>query len=265
LDNLDGFDTCAMPSTSDMSAWWSSTNYYYVGLYLGGENYDGTGSGCSNANVDASWVSTVGDQGWNFIPVWVGLQAPCSGLSHVMSSDPATAYSQGVADADSAMAKAETWGFSAGNSAYNGTIIYDDLEGYGASQGSSCANAADAFINGWDHEIHIGWLSKAGAYGSACDSNVHDWVSLTNPPADAWIAAYNNTDTAWDVATCLPNADWVGDGRIHQYTGGHDEIHGGVTLHVDNNCAIGRVAGGFNWGDETDSGGESAAEDPSCY
>jgi hypothetical protein len=111
LDNLDGFDTCVMPSTAQMTAWWSSTNYYYVGLYLGGENYDGTGSGCTNSNVDASWVSTVGDQGWNFIPTWVGLQAPCSGLAHVMSSNTTTAYSQGVADADSAMNKSKSLGF----------------------------------------------------------------------------------------------------------------------------------------------------------
>jgi Domain of unknown function (DUF1906) len=261
LDDLDGFDTCTTPSTSTMAAWWPSTNYYYTAVYLGGNNY--YASGCSNTNLTASWVSTVGNQGWDFIPIWVGPQAPCTGYNTVMSYDTTTAYNQGVSTADTAMNKAMSLGFSSGSVPYNGTIVYDDLEGYDTGN-SACRAAVKSFVNGWDHEIRLGWLSKPGMYGSSCASAVDDWVSLANVPNTAWIAVYNSVNTAWNL-DCVPNADWVGDGRIHQYVGGHNETHGGVTIKVDNDCAIGRVAGGgINWGDETDSGGESAAEDPSC-
>jgi hypothetical protein len=82
-----GFDTCFLPNPSEMSAWWGNSPYYEVGLFIGGSN-----RGCKAHNdqvLNANWISTVQKQGWNFIPTWVGPQAPCTEHNfYTMSSDP---------------------------------------------------------------------------------------------------------------------------------------------------------------------------------
>src|SRR5438046_7166910 len=52
-----GFDTCAAPSTTTMSAWKASSPYTSIGVYIGGEN-----AACVNAT--SGWVTTVTGQGW---------------------------------------------------------------------------------------------------------------------------------------------------------------------------------------------------------
>src|SRR5205823_1548680 len=84
-----GFDVCATPSPSRMSAW--SSSYHAVGVYIGGTNM-----ACSQPNLTASWVSQESAAGWHLIPIYVGLQAPqndcgCAGIS------PSRASSQGQA------------------------------------------------------------------------------------------------------------------------------------------------------------------------
>ena len=66
-----GFDTCAAPSVSQMSAWLGSP-YRSIGIYVGGVN-----RACATGNLSASWVSTVKAMGWNLVPLYVGFQAPC--------------------------------------------------------------------------------------------------------------------------------------------------------------------------------------------
>ena len=71
-----GFDACAAPSLSSMTAWMSKSPYVGVGIYIGGSN-----RGCSQPNLTSAWVSNVIAQGWHTVPIWVGPQAPCSALS----------------------------------------------------------------------------------------------------------------------------------------------------------------------------------------
>src|SRR4030042_1566178 len=82
-----GFDACHLPTISEMQTWWKQSPYSFYALYLGGIHVP---SFCAIA--DAAWVSAVHQQGWSFIPTWVGPQAPCSGYAYKMSTDLAVSY-----------------------------------------------------------------------------------------------------------------------------------------------------------------------------
>lgn len=236
ISDQQGFDKCEIPSTSQMQTWWNSSPYYEVNLYIGG-----SARACSNSGLNASWVSTVSAQGWNFIPTWVGPQAPCTGYSSRFSSDPTTAYSQGRAEANSAVTTATNLGLiSAGRYA----VIYYDLEAF--PDQSSCRTAAKSFLNGWVERLNeLG--HRAGIYGSACGSYVTDWATIANVPDDVWPAhwiysTYNANATVWSVA-CVADSYWSNHQRIRQYAGGHNETYGGVTFNIDSNALDGHVAG----------------------
>lgn len=236
ISNQQGFDKCEIPTTSQMQTWWTNSPYYEVNLYIGG-----SARACSNSGLNASWVSTVSAQGWNFIPTWVGPQAPCTGYNSRFSSDPTTAYNQGRTEANSAVSVATNLGLiSAGRYA----VIYYDLEAF--PDQSSCRTAAKSFLNGWVERLNeLG--HRAGIYGSACGSYVTDWATIANVPDDVWPAhwiysTYNANATVWSVA-CVADSYWNNHQRIRQYAGGHNETYGGVTFNIDSNAIDGHVAG----------------------
>ncbi len=236
ISNQQGYDKCEIPSTSQMQTWWNSSPYYEANIYIGG-----SARACANNGLNAAWVSTVSNQGWNFIPTWVGPQAPCSGFSSKFSYDPGTAYNQGRNEADSAYNVASNLGLIAQG---RNTIIYYDLEAFPGD--AACREAAKSFISGWSGRLReLG--QRAGAYGSACGSYVTDWAGITNVPDDAWLAhwiysGYNASATVWDVA-CVGNGYWSDHQRLRQYAGGHNETWGGVTFNIDSNAEDGHVAG----------------------
>ena len=237
VSNKPGFDACILPSLSKMQTWWNSSPYWIYGLYLGGSSF---ASGCSKA--DAAWVSAVRQQGWSFIPTWVGPQAPCSIFKNKMSSDPAVAYQQGRAEAEAAFVAAASVGLI---TPQHGTILYYDLEGFGSTASQECRAAAKAFIDGWTGRLHeLG--QRAGAYGSGCSSHISDWVDLVNVPDNIWAASwYTNTyDAQASVfgVLCLSNSLWANHQRIRQYAGGHKEVWGGQSHTIDSNIADGEVA-----------------------
>ena len=229
-----GFDACEIPKTSQMQTWWTSSPYYFINLYIGGIS-----RACGNSSLNAAKVSELSDQGWKFIPTWVGLQASCSTLSHKMSSDPVKAYNQGVAEANSAVDVVKNLGLTFADG--TGSIIYYDLEAYNTGN-SSCRAAAKSFISGWTNQLHARG-NQAAVYGSGCTSALNDFLSLPQVPEAIWPAywiysTYNEEATVWDVA-CLPNTSWADHQRIRQYTGDHDETWGNVTINIDSNVADG--------------------------
>ncbi len=252
--NLDGFDTCNAPTTSNMQTWWTSSPYFYTAIYIGGVNRS-----CPNTNLTSSWVTTVHNQGWGFQPLWVGLQDPCSGFASTFSTDPATAQGQGQAAANNAVSAAQGLGFS------TGAVIYYDLEGYDTSN-ATCVSAANSFITGWDQQMTtLGWSS--GVYGSSSGSNMDALWNLTTNPKNGWLAEYNNVNTVWGLQ--VPNVDWAKDHRSHQYKAPHNENWGGVTIFIDTNCSVGQydkpsasVPGEFDPIGTNEANGPS--EDPSC-
>ncbi|MEW6239330.1 MAG: glycoside hydrolase domain-containing protein [Chloroflexota bacterium] len=233
-----GFDICEIRPLSQMQTWWNNSPYNAVNLYIGG-----SARACSNSILSASYLSQLNAQGWRFIPTWVGPQASCTGYSSRMSSDPAVAYNQGIAEANSALAVAANLGLTEANQ--SGTVIYYDLEAYDTGNGT-CRAAANSFISGWTYQMQARG-NLAGVYGASCASAPSDWASIANVPDALWVAnwyanpgqvSYTRTATVWD-AYCLSNSLWADHQRLRQYAGDHNETWGGLTLNIDSNVLDG--------------------------
>ena len=229
-----GFDACHLPTVAEMHTWWHQSPYEFYALYLGGAQL---ASLCTIAS--ASWVSQVHQQGWSFVPTWVGPQAPCTNYTHRMSSDPAVSYQQGRQEAQEASAAAAALGLSG---ASGGTIIYYDLEAYGFST-SACRAPVSSFMNGWVQRLHeLGNL--AGGYGTR-NSFITDWAAIPNVPDDIWPASWNaetyDPYASVDGITWLQGL-WINHQRIRQYAGDHSEHWGGVGIGIDSDVADGTVA-----------------------
>jgi Domain of unknown function (DUF1906) len=226
-----GFDACTAPSVQNMTAWLASP-YRMIGTYLGGDNW-----ACDYGNFTAQWVQQVAAMGWRYIPIWVGPQAPCTGIPGAVTIDAADATAQGQSEAASAVATAQSFGYGAG------TPIYFDMEGYDNSD-TACSQAVLSFLDGWTEGLHAaGYLS--GVYSSAGSGMVDLASEYGQPgyasPDDVWIADWNGSPQLTDPY--VPDADWPNHERLHQYYGGHNETWGGTTLNIDNDSIGGAVAG----------------------
>ena len=235
-----GFDTCAAPQAADLAMWRAHSPYRYLGIYLGGVNHYPVCKRYNEQYQTAAWLREVAQQGWQFIPIWVGRQAPCSGYVNTFSLDLLTAYQQGMAEARLAVAAAMKLGLI--SLAQDSTIIYYDLEYYEPS--GSCHDAAKAFLVGWITELQANG-HKAGIYSIA--RAVDDWYELPVTPDSTWAAWYMRQSYDPAVTVQTVNERWIAERnwakeRLFQYTGSHDEQWGGVTLNIDSNAAAGWVA-----------------------
>jgi hypothetical protein len=225
-----GFDACTAPSVATMTAWLASP-FRVAGTYLGGVNW-----ACGYGNFTSSWVSTVAAEGWRFMPVWVGPQAPCSTIPGAVLINPAQAAAEGQSEAASAVSAAAGFGYG------SGTPIYFDMESYDNSQ-AACKQAVLNFLAGWTKGLHAaGYVS--GVYSSAA-SGIADLASQYGTsyasPDDIWIADWNGDPVLAD--SYVPAGDWASHQRLHQFYGGHDETWGGVSVNIDADVADGAVAG----------------------
>lgn len=225
-----GFDACTAPSVATMTDWLASP-YRVIGTYLGGANW-----ACDYGNFNRTWASVVAAEGWQYIPIWVGPQAPCTTIKNATVIDPANAAAQGQAEAASAVAAAGGFGYGPG------TPIYFDMEGY-ARTNTACSQAVITFLGGWTAGLHAaGYLS--GVYSSASSGIADLAAQYTNPnyqrPDDVWLAHWNGDPVLTD--RYLPSGDWP-NALLHQYYGGHDETWGGATVNVDSDVIDGAVAG----------------------
>ena len=228
-----GFDACAAPSRSAMSAW-SASPYRAIGVYIGGVN-----RGCSQPNLTASWVAEQSAAGWALIPTYVGLQAPTSSCSSCAKISSGTASLQGSQAATDAADEAQVAGIG------EGSPIYFDMESY--TRTASATGATMTFLEAWTTRLHaLGY--EAGVYSSSA-SGIADLAArlggIASLPDNIWIANWNGR--ASTVDSYVPASAWADHQRIHQYRGGHDETYGGVTINIDNNYVEGATAGtGFS-------------------
>ncbi|MEV6103515.1 glycoside hydrolase domain-containing protein [Streptomyces sp. NPDC051940] len=219
-----GFDACAAPSQTKMDAWLASSPYRAVGVYISGAT-----RACSQPNLTASWVTTNTGKGWHLIPIDVGRQAPCTSYSNKMSTDPATARSQGVSAAAASVTAAQNLGIGAGSA------VYSDIENY--TPGSTCTAAVLSYLSGWTQGLHDrGYLS--GVYSSA-SSGIKDAANNYNNGAytrvdHIWFAWWNNVANT-DAGTYVPASYWANHQRLHQYAGDVSETWGGQTISIDRN------------------------------
>jgi hypothetical protein len=225
-----GFDACTAPSTNALQAW-AASPYRAVGIYLGGAN-----RACKDGNLSAPWVATTVSMGWNLLPLYVGLQAPCVGqakLQHI-STVQATAASQGRAAADDAVGLAANFGLP------SGSPVYFDMEGYSANN-SACTKSVQTFVSSWVTELRVNGFVP-GVYGSAA-STIRDVSTLgTSMPDVIWIANWNGVEGVFGDPY-VSDSLWANHQRVHQYKGGHTETWGGVKINIDSNYVDGAVVG----------------------
>ncbi|HEX7733744.1 MAG TPA: DUF1906 domain-containing protein [Ktedonobacteraceae bacterium] len=238
-----GFDTCVAPPADLLQTWWNLAPYRWLNVYLGGVSMFPT---CGGKELTPEWIRTVYQQGWSMLPTWVGPQAPCARQHTVMSSNPVRSYVQGMNEADAAIKAANSLGFS------RRAPIYFDLEYFHAtrkdgSRDSSCIQAVNAFLNGWDDEL-AARNHQAGVYASASNYPMMGSV-LKVVPAVAWIAGGGSWSEKYDHACTvfgnkyIADSDWSAHQRIYQYTGGHDETYGQKTWNIDSDCADAPMVG----------------------
>ena len=231
------FDKCEIPTLSQLQRWFTSSPYKAVNLYIGGiSRY------CSNAALSATYLRAMNLQGWQFIPTWVGPQAPCTSYKNKFPYDVNLAYQAGVDNANQARTKLMSLGLS--NPDGTGSIIYLDLEHFAYS--STCSAAARAYVNGWTTRLsQLGIYS--GLYSTSSGINDNRYFDISKPPSAVWIAEWYQTpgfrpdETVWGLRY-LPDYYWVYHQRILQYSGGHTETWGGVAMDVDCNVADGKTA-----------------------
>ena len=237
-----GFDKCEIPTFAQMQTWADASPYQAVNLYIGGSN-----RACWNSALNSSYLSLLYQQGWKFIPTWVGPQAPCTGYPSRMSSSVTEAYGQGVSQADLAVARLAALGLTEADQ--TGSVVYYDIEPYGTD--TTCRAAVNAFMNGWVAQLHARG-HVAGVYGSTlCSTGLSDFQYITNVPDVIWPARwyhnlgegyYDPTANVWNLGSCIPNTTWSNHQRIRQYEGDHDELWGGLMLAIDSDVIAGVVA-----------------------
>jgi hypothetical protein len=229
-----GFDSCEDPSTSQLSAWLAS-GYRAVGTYIGGANM-----GCSQPNLNATYVSEEVAAGWHLIPTYVGLQAPTNSCG-CASITPSEATTEGTEAAQDAASEATAVGIGAGNP------IYDDMEAY--PTGGTNTTTVLTFLSAWTTELHaLGYVS--GVYSST-DSGIHDLVAAASNsddtyalPDDIWNADWNDEQSTSDSA--IPSGEWTNHQRLHQNEGAHNETYDGVKMNIDGDYVDGSTVGSGN-------------------
>jgi glucose/arabinose dehydrogenase/photosystem II stability/assembly factor-like uncharacterized protein len=237
-----GFDICEIPTISQLQTLSMNSPYKVVNLYIGG-----SARACLNTALTSSYLKKMYQQGWKFIPTWVGPQAPCTGYSSRISSDVAAAYNQGISEANLAVERLAELGLTYPDK--TSSVVYYDIEHYGTD--TICREPVKAFMNGWVYQLHIRG-NLAGVYGSTvCNTGLSDFLKNTNVPDVIWAARwyhslgegyYDPTASVWDLGPCIPNTAWADHQRILQYEGEHQETWGDLTLGIDSNVLDGVVA-----------------------
>lgn len=238
-----GFDACTAPPATTMQAWLAASPYRAIGIYFGGIN-----RACTQPNLTPAWVAAQQAAGWHLMPIYLGLQAPCTTSNKRYLIDPASPAAQGRAQAEDAVAQATALGLAPES------VLIFDMEAY-RTDDPSCRTAVLAFLSAWTARLHdLGYLS--GLYSSLA-SGVADQVTGYGtpgqvPPDYLDFARWDGVATVSDPS--IPGTYWSPHRRIKQYQGGHNETWGGVTLNIDNDYLDVAPLPGSPFGDFTGNG-----------
>lgn len=227
-----GFDACSAPTTGQMQAWLASP-FRSVGIYIGGAN-----RGCQQPALNASWVSTVGNEGWRLAPLYVGLQAPCTAPGAFNTINTTYPGYYGALSANDAVTQANALGLGPG------TPIYFDMEAYNSSD-AFCVSVVRNFVTGWVQQLHaLGYVAgyySSSASGIADEANIVFNGAFAHPDA-IWFANWDNRLSVYGDPY-FADLLWSFHQRLHQFEGGHDEGWGGVVLNIDSSIDDGPLAG----------------------
>ncbi len=217
-----GFDACTAPDVAQMQTWLRLSPYRAVGIYIGGSD-----RACAQPNLTSSWVTQLQQEGWHFIPIYVGPQASFGEIT--------SAASQAVSAAQDAVSQARQLGFGPGSP------IYYDMENFPGSLDTQVLRFATA----WTEELHL--LGYRSGFYSNSNSGIADLVQ--NYANTAYIMPDIIYDALWNDAAntsdpSLPATDWPDHQRIHQYLGGQNVTYGGDTINIDQDYLDVQLPGG---------------------
>jgi hypothetical protein len=189
---------------------------------VGGGNYCGqkvSGKCVSRPDPGLTplWVTQMEGQGWGFLPIWVGPQAPCVNATGFGMFTAANAASLGKSNADSAAAAMTRYGLPE-------TVVFYDMENYTSTPGDSCSLAVRAFLTAWVQEINADGFATTAVYGSPgnAQNDFSQIVGLTQ----AWISITPATGkppavTIWGLGAgksyALSDSLWPQNQRAHQF------------------------------------------------
>ena len=237
-----GFDQCLAPSQKAMDAWLYNSPFWAVGIYISGDS-----RACPvQPNLTPTWVSTQLANGWRLLPITLGPQAWCTSRDRYkqqvrINPDPTKRYrkarAQGRAEAQKTVNRAAALGIAPGS-----TMWYD-LEGDFRADMTDCRESALSFLSAWTKKLHkLGYLS--GFYSSAGTGvKMLDDAATLRPgtykmPDQLWVARWSGVPGRINEPGRTPylrDTSWTPHKRVHQYRGGHNETHGGVTINIDSN------------------------------
>ncbi|MET8698458.1 DUF1906 domain-containing protein [Kitasatospora sp. NPDC004723] len=228
------FDACTAPPLETLRAWRDASPYGALGIYTSGGQ-----RGCAQPRLTADWVRQARAMGWRFLPVHVGLQAPCSDLTHKPKRiDPARAAQQGREEAAEAVQGLRAVGIG------QGSPVFLDIEAYPVRD-PACGQAVVDFTVGWTQALHTAGY-RSGFY-SSLDSGIADLAAAARAgssplPDTLWYARWD--DRADTTGGGPLTADlWSQHQRVHQYHGNVEETYGGATLAIDRNQVDAPLAG----------------------
>lgn len=235
--NGHAFDTCEIPTLTQLNKWYSSSPYRGVNMYIGGISRF-----CGNSSLNKDYIKEIGNQGWRLIPTWAGHQPPCGSYRNPFPYNVDQAYAYGVQNADQAKERMAEYGLLDSNQ--RGGLIYLDVEYFNTSN-TACVAATQAFVQGWTTRLNSLGIGS-GLYMTSSNLNRAKIYELNPPPAVVWIAEWSSTPGYNPNASPyglrhLPDYHWSNHQRIRQYSGGSNETWGGVTLNIDPNVSDGMV------------------------
>ncbi|MGA8114459.1 MAG: DUF1906 domain-containing protein [Actinocatenispora sp.] len=215
-----GFDACQTPSARTMDTWLANSRHRAIGVYIGGGDL-----GCPDQpNLSPRWVRRQTNRGWHIFPLYVGRQAPCT--TEPYRIDPADAAHQGRLDARNAATRAKYYGMA------RTSIIVNDMEYY--RRGGTCSSAVLTYLSAWTRELHV-LHYRSGIYSSR-SAAIDDLIRVRSShrytmPGTIDFAQWDGQARVLDAH--IPAIYWFQHHRIKQFTGGHNETHGGVTINID--------------------------------
>jgi peptidoglycan hydrolase-like protein with peptidoglycan-binding domain len=231
-----GFDQCLAPTQRAMDAWLNHSPFWSAGIYISGAS-----RGCPDQpNLTPTWVRTQLANGWRLLPITLGPQAWCTTRDRYLRQERisprperryARARAQGRAEAAKTVRVAQRLGLE------RRSTLWYDLEAFNISP-TDCRESALSFLHAWTRALHQrGYVS--GVYSSAASGiTMLDDARALRPgtytmPDQVWIADWNGRR---DTSSSYVRSDgWRPHRRVHQYVGGHNETHGGVTINIDRN------------------------------
>ncbi|MET1036740.1 MAG: glycoside hydrolase domain-containing protein [Aeromicrobium sp.] len=230
-----GFDTCVAPTQATMDTWNLTSPYSAVGIYISGSSRY-----CGDAfqpNLSPGWVAQNARNGWRFLPIHVGRQAPCFANNpdsrvqkKKMSRSAATARKQARVEAKETVAALKKYGFG------RNSVSYLDIEWYART--AACDRIVLEFVDAWTEYLHAKGY-KSGLYGSgsaaiqAVDEARSSGRRGFTEPDQMWIA-WGNGKADTKGGPYLADSGWKRQ-RVHQYQLDVTVKHGGASILIDKN------------------------------